>query len=119
MEMMKKILISFTVLAALLTFSGAALAVEKKEKKAEDKKVQEANTKEVQKAPVSADVKKKYDDFVDANKNGIDDRCENSKCKKDGSLSKKTALKKDDKKQLVPAVKTEPKKVESKVKDPK
>ncbi|HEX2896889.1 MAG TPA: hypothetical protein VHP63_02435, partial [candidate division Zixibacteria bacterium] len=62
---------------------------------------------------------KKYDSFVDANKNGIDDHYENSKCKKEGSATQKTALKKDDKKTLVPAAKTEPKKEETKKKDPK
>lgn len=117
--MMKRMLISFTVLAALLVFSGAALAVEKKEKKADDKKALTTESKEAKKAPGSADVKKKYDDFVDVNKNGIDDRCENSKCKKDGKNSKKSALKKEDQKNLIPPAKVEPKKEETKKKDPK
>jgi len=64
------------VLAAV---SGVS-AVEKKEKKSKDQKEQPQTPSTDKKPPEAKEPeKKKYDDFVDKNKNGIDDRRENIK----------------------------------------
>ena len=85
----------------LLSSGGGAWAVEKKskdnkppskseEKKKPEKKPDKEPAKEPPKEPTKKpEKKKKYDDFVDKNKNGIDDRRENLK-------KKPSAKKKDD-----------------------
>ena len=77
---MKKILTYLICLAFALSLSGPVLAVDKKEKKpktkTEEKKKPESSDKKKPEAK-----KKKYDDFIDKNKNGVDDRRENVKKK--------------------------------------
>jgi len=116
---MKRILTIITAIALALSFSMAAIAVEKKEKKAEVKKQQSAQAKDQKTAPTASESKKKYDSFVDTNKNGIDDRCENLKSKNESSAAKTTVSKKADKKPAPPAIKVEPKKEDPKDKKPK
>ncbi|MBD3257455.1 hypothetical protein GF377_03400 [candidate division GN15 bacterium] len=72
-----------TCTAFVLGSAGNVVAVEKKDKpKSEssekDKKPADSKSKKDKKKP-----EKKYDDFIDKNKNGVDDRRENLK-KKDG-----------------------------------
>lgn len=79
---MKRTIIYLVAGLFLLALSSDVNAVEKKDKKKEQPVVNEKNQKpsrdsSQQKTP--AVEKKKYDDFVDKNKNGIDDRKENLK----------------------------------------
>ena len=114
---MKRILVLLTAIAFAASFSTTTVAVEKKEKKAEDKKQQTTNTKNQKKSPPSSDIKKKYDDFVDHNKNCIDDRCENLKPKSAPTMA--PVAKKTEKKPTVPPAKVETKKGDSSGKKPK
>ncbi len=86
---MKRTLI--LLLSALWLFAGAVCAVEKKEKPkpVEAPKIVQPKPKPVTPAPAAKTTKpagkdtkakpaeKKYDDFIDLNHNGIDDRQEN------------------------------------------
>lgn len=101
---MKRLLTYAFCTLFLLSSGGSAWAVEKKSKddkpasKTEEKKKPEKKSdnepeekpakKAPQKPPKKPAKKKKYDDFVDKNKNGIDDRREN--------LKKKPSSKKED-----------------------
>jgi len=97
MNFLKRLLIGLVSVAVLFAFSGEAMAVSKKTKKEESKKVVAKQkpdakkpapkaTKQPAKKPSTPAVKKpaqkatkppkKYDDFVDKNNNGIDDRKE-------------------------------------------
>lgn len=115
---MKKIFLIVAAIAIAISFSATASGVEKKEKKADDKKQQTAVTKDQKKALTSSSPLKKYDSFIDNNKNGIDDRSENLKPKKDINPTKTLVTKKSDKKPLVSPPKNELKKEESKEKKP-
>ncbi len=115
---MKKTLILLTALTLTMSLATIAGAVEKKEKAAGDKKQPSAESKDQKKPAPLADSIKKYDNFVDNNKNGIDDRSENLKPKKDNSAAKSTVSKKPDKKPAVTPIKVEPKKEEPKGKKP-
>ena len=78
---MKRIIIIFTTIAFVFSFTTNAFGVDKKEKKEapkNDVKADGANQKK--KAPASGS-QKKYDDFIDLNKNGKDDRSESRKPK--------------------------------------
>ncbi|MCP4684301.1 MAG: hypothetical protein GY867_02535 [bacterium] len=90
---MKRILTFIFCAAFLVSGGGSAWAVEKKSKekpKTETEEKKEPAKKEAPKKPAAKkpsppkkkpETKKKYDDFVDKNKNGIDDRRENLKKK--------------------------------------
>jgi len=86
---MKRILTYLVCTLFLLASGGSAFAVEKKSKdtkpapKTEEKKKPEKKpeTEKPEKPTKKPEPKKKYDDFVDKNKNGIDDRRENLKKK--------------------------------------
>ncbi|HUV30242.1 MAG TPA: hypothetical protein VMY05_04005 [Acidobacteriota bacterium] len=90
---MKRLLTYLLCAAFLFSLSGVASAVEKKKKEDTPKaKVQKRDTssKTVTKTTAKktilvpkrpAATKKKYDNFVDRNKNGVDDRRENLKQK--------------------------------------
>ena len=85
---MKRVFTLLICTLFLLSCGGSSWAVEKKSKdekpasKTEQKKP-EAKPADKKPAPPQAkqEPKKKYDDFVDKNKNGIDDRRENLKKK--------------------------------------
>ena len=92
---MKRILTYIVVVCfAMATVGGNALAVEKKTNK---KKVTVQKKAQVKKTSVKATAKstkgakKKYDTFIDKNKNGIDDRRENLKSTKTTKGKKKVA----------------------------
>ncbi|MGH8016653.1 MAG: hypothetical protein ACREBV_10710 [Candidatus Zixiibacteriota bacterium] len=91
---MKQCFVFTLGLLMAFAFSSGVWAVEKKEKKAVDQKVQVADSTKA-KSPDAAAVqkpkKKKYDDFVDLNKNGIDDRCESRKLQKEKAALEKSA----------------------------
>ena len=81
---MKRILYTILSLVILFSFCGNSLAVDKKTKKDTSKSKVVKQKKPAAKKPVvktKKDVKpptkgKKYDNFIDKNKNGIDDRKE-------------------------------------------
>ena len=88
---MKRLIIYIVCVAFCMSLAGPAYSVEKKKK---DKPKTEQKSKQPAKKPTPPPAKKpeppkkpKYDDFVDKNKNGIDDRKEN--LKKKPSKSKK------------------------------
>ena len=116
---MKRIVILVAAFAVVMSMSVTAWAVEKKEKKAEDKKQQTEAAKNKSKTAPVADLKKKYDNFVDNNKNGIDDRSENLKPKNDPNAAKTSVTKKPAVKPPVAPIKVAPKKEEPKDKTPK
>ena len=94
---MKRLIVYIICSAFLVSFAGNAAAVQKKDKK--DVKKQVVQKKPAKKPPVipksRATLKgKKYDSFVDRNKNGIDDRREQLK-KKPAAKAKKQEEKKD------------------------
>ena len=86
----------------LISVTGNVAAVEKKEKKPAKKQVVQKktpikkSTKFVPKGEKKTIVtkKKKYDSFIDKNKNGIDDRQERLKKKTEAKVSKKEEKKK-------------------------
>ena len=116
---MKRIVIFAGALAVAMSMSTAALAVEKKEKKSESNKPPTAAAKIQSNSTPSADLKKKYDNFVDNNKNGIDDRSENLKPKSDPNAAKTAVTNKPAAKAPVIPAKVQPKKEEPKDKKPK
>lgn len=86
---MKRAILFLILGLFLVSAGGNAWSVEKKSKdkkpasKTEEKKKPEKKpeAKKPQAPPKKKKPKKKYDDFVDKNKNGIDDRRENLKKK--------------------------------------
>jgi hypothetical protein len=93
---MKRLLYIFLSLAMLFSFCGDAFAVNKKTKKDTTKaKVVTPKKPVVKKPAVKVKGKdKKYDNFIDKNKNGIDDRKEKLVPKSDKKDKKKPAPKK-------------------------
>ena len=95
---MKRIFTYLLTVFLLFAFTGNLAAVEKKEKKTvkktvvkkTDKKNKSTKSSKSTKSKKATGSKKKYDTFVDKNKNGIDDRKE--------KLKKKTTPKKATKK---------------------
>jgi hypothetical protein len=114
---MKRFLILLAALALAMSLAAIAGAVEKKEKAADDKKPPIVESKDQKKPAPSADSKKKYDDFVDNNKNGIDDRSESIRPKP--VPAKASAAKQAEKKPIVPPAKVDTKKTDSSAKKPK
>jgi len=93
---MKRLIIYLVCSAFLISLGGNVMAVEKKDKKPIKKEVVlKKNKKSTKKIPLSTTkskkrvLKKKYDTFIDKNKNGIDDRKENLKQKPAAKVSKK------------------------------
>ncbi len=97
---MKRLIIYLVCSAFLISLGGNVMAVEKKDKKPVKKEVVLKNKKSTKKIPLSTTKskkqvpKKKYDSFIDKNKNGIDDRKENLKQKPAAKVSKKEEEKK-------------------------
>ena len=90
----------------LFSLSGTAFAVEKKVKKADVKKTavkKETPKKNLKDTKTKQTAKKKYDNFIDKNNNGIDDRKENLKKK---TTKKAETKKKEDKKDCIKRSKT-------------
>ncbi len=97
---MKKYLAFIVCAIFLISSSGPLWAVEKKDKKKTEEKEQlkdkePAKKKVTEKEVQKKDAPKKYDTFIDANNNGIDDRKENLKKK---TTEKKAEVEKDEKK---------------------
>ena len=100
---MRTKLILFIALVLAASMAASAFGVEKKEKKG-NQTVTKKNVSLEQKRPAAAsELMKKYDDFVDNNKNGIDDRRENLKPKIDNTV------KQTDNRATAPAKKPAPK----------
>jgi hypothetical protein len=78
--MLTRVVTFLVGVAFVLVATAGVSAVEKKEKKSKDQKEQPQAPSTDKKSPEAKEPeKKKYDDFVDKNKNGIDDRKENIK----------------------------------------
>jgi len=99
--MMRRFFTWVVCVLMLAAFNGSAFAVEKKTKdKAAKQTVQKkttAKTKGKTAGRTKASTSKKYDNFIDKNKNGIDDRRENLK-KKTTAKTAKSKKKSEDKK---------------------
>ncbi len=113
---MKRILVFLIVTALVMSLSTLAGAVEKKEKKADEKKQPSSQAANQKKAATAEADKKKYDSFVDNNKNGIDDRSENLKPKP--TPAKPAAAKKTERKPVVTPAKGDAKKADTTGKKP-
>ncbi len=118
---MKRILIFFTTAGFLFSLATSTFGVDKKEKK-ETPKTEKRSDSTVEKKESSTvdSSKKKYDDFIDLNKNGKDDRCENRKSKSAKAAPAKLTQEKPTVKKTVSAVTNKgDKKVDSTAKKPK
>jgi hypothetical protein len=92
---MKRFITYIVCSAFLISLSGNVAAVEKKEKKQVKKQVVQKKKAPAKKSTrIVPRGKRKYDTFVDRNKNGIDDRKENLKQKPAAKAPKKKAKKK-------------------------
>jgi hypothetical protein len=97
---MKKLLTGLMCGIFLISLGGNLAAVEKKDKKSPQKEVVQNKQTTPQKStlrPKSAGKQtpqKRYDTFIDQNKNGIDDRQENLKAKPVAKTTKKVEEKK-------------------------
>jgi len=100
---MKRLITYLVCSVFLISVSGNVAAVEKKEKKPtktqvvkKEKALTKKGTTIVPKGEKGIVVtkKKKYDSFIDKNKNGIDDRQERLKKKTEAKVSKKEEKKK-------------------------
>lgn len=91
---MKKALIYIFAMIFLLSVCGTVGAVDKKDKTTppvtENKNQKKQDTKDKSQESKPAPTQKKYDDFVDKNNNGIDDRKENLKEKPSDDTPQKT-----------------------------
>ena len=78
----------------LISVTGNVAAVEKKEKKPAKTQVVQKKKVPTKKSTKFVPRRKKYDNFIDKNKNGIDDRRERLKKKAKAKVSKKVEKKK-------------------------
>jgi len=78
----------------LISVTGNVVAVEKKEKKPAKTQVVQKKKVPIKKSTKIIPKRKKYDNFIDKNKNGIDDRQERLKKKTEAKVSKKEEKKK-------------------------
>jgi len=78
----------------LISVTGNVVAVEKKEKKPVKTQVVQKKKVPTKKSTKIVPKRKKYDSFIDKNKNGIDDRQERLKKKTEAKVSKKEEKKK-------------------------
>lgn len=78
----------------LISVTGNVAAVEKKEKKPAKTQVVQKKKVPTKKSTKFVPRKKKYDNFIDKNKNGIDDRQERLMKKAKAKVSKKVEKKK-------------------------
>lgn len=112
MIVMNRILIFLIAMLFVTTLVTNAFGVDKKEKKETPSAHNKSDSTANKKVSSGSDSQnKKYDDFVDANKNGKDDRYENRKPKSGKSIPTRLIPEKSPAKKVVPAV---PKKVEKK-----
>ena len=97
---MKKILTYFVCSIFLISLGGNLSAVEKKDKKSPKKQVVQKKKVTPKKGSLQfkstrkSTSRKRYDTFIDKNKNGIDDRRENLKVKPPAKTKKKEEEKK-------------------------
>jgi hypothetical protein len=96
---MKKFITYFVCGLFLISLGGNLSAVEKQDKKSAKQEVVAKKQKTPQKGALQLrntkpTVQKRYDTFIDQNKNGIDDRRENLKAKPPAKTAKKEEEKK-------------------------
>jgi len=116
---MKIILIFFTAAAFVVSLTTSAFGVDKKEKKESSKTEVKADSAVPKKEAGASDSQKKYDDFIDLNKNGKDDRYENRKPKSSKAIpAKLTQDKPAEKKPVSATPKKDEKKADSSSKKP-
>ena len=116
---MKRILIILTAAAFVALLTRSAFSVDKKEKKESPKTEAKADSAAQKKEATNSDLRKKYDDFIDLNKNGKDDRYENRKPKSPKTIPAKLTQDKPAKKKPVSIVpKKDEKKADSSAKKP-
>ncbi len=109
---MNRILIFFIAMVFAAGLTASAFGVDKKEKKETPSAHNKSDSTANKKVGSSSDSQnKKYDDFVDANKNGKDDRYENRKPKSGKSAPSSLTPEKPPAKKIVPSA---PKKIEKK-----
>lgn len=91
---MKRLITYLVCSVFLISVSGNVAAVEKKEKKPVKTQVVQKKKVLTKKGTKFVPKRKKYDSFIDKNKNGIDDRQERLKKKTEAKVSKKEEKKK-------------------------
>ena len=117
---MKRIVIFFTAAAFVLSLTTNVFGVDKKGKKESPKTEKKADSTVQKKEAAASASEKKYDDFIDLNKNGKDDRRENRKSKPPKTSPAKLTQDKPAEKKPVPTVpKKDEKKDDASAKKPK
>ncbi len=91
---MKRLMVYLLCGFFLISVTGNVAAVEKKEKKPAKTQVVQKKKVPTKKSTKFVLKRKKYDNFIDKNKNGIDDRRERLKKKAKAKVSKKVEKKK-------------------------
>ncbi len=117
---MKRILTFCIAAAFAVSLTTSAFGVDKKEKKESPKTEAKADSAGKKKEAAASDSQKKYDDFIDLNKNGKDDRYENRKPKSSKAVpAKLTQDKPAEKKPVSTTPKKDEKKADSSSEKPK